>query len=121
MMYGRVSHSAVPTHTFYLPHIFSLPDLPTVSLDAVLPSFLTPLTSCRTPHSIKLYFTTLHPPTLYVNQCELQKSTFKEDVALHMDRSGHLVGLHLTSPVIALPRACDPRKAREGREKWLSE
>lgn len=42
--------------------------------------------------------------------CELQKSNFKEDLALHLDRDGSLVGLHLTSPVVALNRPCDPRK-----------
>lgn len=42
--------------------------------------------------------------------CELQKSNFKEDIALHMDRGGHIIGLHYTSPVIALPRACNPKK-----------
>mmetsp|Transcript_18219 Transcript_18219/g.30395 ORF Transcript_18219/g.30395 Transcript_18219/m.30395 type:complete len:249 (-) Transcript_18219:178-924(-) len=42
--------------------------------------------------------------------CELQRSNFKEDLALHVDRTGGLVGMHLTSPVIALPRTCDPRK-----------
>lgn len=42
--------------------------------------------------------------------CELQKSNFKEDIALHFDRVGNIVGMHYTSPVVALSRHCNPKK-----------
>lgn len=41
-------------------------------------------------------------------QCELQKSGFREDLLLHLDSAGEVMGLSYSSPVIALPRPCDP-------------
>mmetsp|Transcript_14868 Transcript_14868/g.22360 ORF Transcript_14868/g.22360 Transcript_14868/m.22360 type:complete len:236 (+) Transcript_14868:106-813(+) len=45
-----------------------------------------------------------------IRACDLQKSGFKEDISLHVDRDFNVVGIHYTSPVTALPRPCDPKK-----------
>ena len=40
--------------------------------------------------------------------CALQKSGFREEIILHRDLHGNFIGMSYSSPVIALPRPCDP-------------
>ena len=41
--------------------------------------------------------------------CNLQKSGFKEDVALYIKDDLNIVSISYKSPLVGLPRACDPR------------
>lgn len=47
-------------------------------------------------------------------KCDLQKSGFREDILIHMSNGGDIIGISYTSPVIALPRPCDPKAVRHG-------
>lgn len=46
--------------------------------------------------------------TAAIPACKLQSSGFKEDLSIHLDRNNVVVGLSYSSPIIALPRPCDP-------------
>eukprot|EP01041_Mallomonas_annulata_P007947 gene7947-16275_t len=51
-------------------------------------------------------------PFIYaaIPACELQKSGFREEITVHFDKNDSIIGLEYSSPVIALPRPCDPEK-----------
>lgn len=44
--------------------------------------------------------------------CDLQKSGFKEDIALHLDNNGSIIGLSYSSPVMAISKPCDSSKVK---------
>ena len=50
--------------------------------------------------------------TAAIPACELQKSGFKEDIAIHMDNSNNIVSLVYSSPVAALSKPCDSLKVK---------
>jgi hypothetical protein len=41
-------------------------------------------------------------------QCKLQSSGFKEEISVHLDDNNNVLGVSYSSPIVALPRPCDP-------------
>lgn len=50
--------------------------------------------------------------TSAIPACELQKSGFKEDIIIHMDKNDNVVSLVYSSPVAALSKQCDSLKIK---------
>ncbi len=72
--------------------------------DSTVPSVVTSIPAVRI---IKI----VHPLYLYMFlQCELQKSGFKEDLAIFLDEHRNIIGVSYSSPAMALQRPCDPTK-----------
>jgi len=57
----------------------------------------------------------LSSPYIYaaIPACELQKSGFKEEITLHLDKNDGVISVEYSSPVTALARPCDPSKVAE--------
>lgn len=69
-------------------------------------------------HAVNSYdefMITVIPDCVVIEQCDLQKSGFKEDISIHVARDGSVSGIQYTSPVTALPRPCDASKVRNWR------
>mmetsp|Transcript_5696 Transcript_5696/g.5894 ORF Transcript_5696/g.5894 Transcript_5696/m.5894 type:complete len:273 (+) Transcript_5696:226-1044(+) len=51
-------------------------------------------------------------PLIYaaIPACELQKSGFKDEITLYLDKYDDIISMDYSAPVTALPRPCDPSK-----------
>ena len=50
--------------------------------------------------------------TAAIPACELQKSGFKEDIVIYMDKNENIISLVYSSPVAALSKPCDATKVK---------